>query len=646
MVGTWVPFERGIELSAQYKVDHLLKPIFDYVPLSGDSPPPAPKHVTAASNKPRAAPQRQGAQNHVAIPPRPSFPRQTEVAQTHFPEPIYSQQTAPPMPESDDEDISGVSDAESDGSTTQSSHSRTGSISSSAHGTSDDEFNQTNGRKRKHDEINRQYDSQPPRTLSKYSQDLLDYFVQSKVDELPGVLLHPPADFDVNAPIDDEGHTALHWASAMGRMNVVGILCELHADIFLPNNEDQIPLVRSIMFTNNYDNRCFTELIAYLRPSIMHRNKSGRTVFHQIAIMTSHRSKWPASKYYLESLIKDVCPTPSQEQQHRLRSILDSQDINGDTAVTICARNQARRFCRVLQRMGANTSIPNAHDRTADEYIQEYESQRNQKRMLRNGVPSSHFLYTSPVQSQHQPFPYPATTTTAFAPQRTRGFSVYISESAIRATQKIIPQMTEQLEALATSFDAELVDKEADLTQAKHLLSSMEGEIETSRTALQEMIKIFQEVHPDVSPTEDVISIGEAVLSRTRDRVDQSTRSLKTVVERGQARDLALLVREEEQNIPPNGNTEEKPEEQAQLANELTDLQAERRALVDRIVEIHKNSGCGEKMVGYRRLIALCIGQRTDQVDAGLLEQLYQLFIEEDAQPGQNQDDVAMAGTE
>ena len=643
-----MPFERGIELSAQYKVDHLLKPIFDYVPLSGDSPPPAPKHMTAASNKPRAVPQRQSVQNHVAIPPRPSFPRQTEVAQTHFPEPIYSQQPAPPLPESDEEDVSGASDAESDGSTTQSSHSRTGSISSSAHGTSDDEFNQANGRKRKHDEINRQYESQPPRTLSKYSQDLLDYFVQSKVEDLPAVLLHPPADFDVNAPIDDEGHTALHWASAMGRMNVVRILCELHADIFIPNNEDQIPLVRSIMFTNNYDNRCFTDLIAYLRASIMHRNKSGRTVFHQIAIMTSHRSKWPASKYYLESLIKDVCPTSSQDHQHRLRTILDYQDVNGDTAVTICARNQARRFCRVLQRMGASTSIPNAHDRTADEYIQEYESQRNQKRMLRNGVPSSQFIYSSPVQSQHPPpFQYPVPATTAFAPQRTpRGFSTYISESAIRATQKIIPQMTEQLEALATSFDAELVDKEADLTQAKHLLSSMEGEIETSRTALQDMIKIFQEVHPDVSPAEDVISIGEGVLARSRDRVDQSTRSLKTVVERGQARDLALLVREEEHAIPAATNTEENPEEQAQLANELTDLQAERRGLVDRIVEIHKNSGCGEKMVGYRRLIALCIGQRTDQVDAAMLEQLYQMFIEEEGPPRQIQDDVAMIGAE
>lgn len=653
MIGTWVPFERGIELSAQYKVDHLLKPIFDYVPLSGDSPPPAPKHMTAASNKPRAAPQRQGAQNHVAIPPRPSFPRQTEVAQTHFPEPIYSQQTAPPMPESDEEELSGASDAESDGSTTQSSHSRTGSISSSAHGTSADEFNHANGRKRKHEEITRPYDpQQTSRPLSKYSQDLLDYFVQSKVEDLPGVLLHPPADFDVNAPIDDEGHTALHWASAMGRMNVVRILCELHADIFIPNNEDQIPLVRSIMFTNNFDNRCFADLIAYLRPSIMHRNKSGRTVFHQIAIMTSHRSKWNASKYYLESLIKDVCPTSSQEQQHRLRSILDFQDVNGDTAVTICARNQARRFCRVLVRCGANTSIPNAHDRTADEYIQEYESQRNQKRMLRNGVPSSQFIYSSPVQSSQHPQPfqqYPAgPATTAFAPQRTsRGFSTYISESAIRATQKIIPQMTEHLEALATSFDAELVDKEADLTQAKHLLSSMEGEIETSRTALQEMIKIFQEVHPDVSPTEDVISIGEAVLTRSRERVDQSTGSLKTVVERGQARDLALLVREEEQAIPSTTANEENAEEQGQLANELTDLQAERRGLVDRIVEIHKNSGCGEKMVGYRRLIALCIGQRTDQVDAGLLEQLYQMFIEEEGpQGGQIQDDVPMAGGE
>jgi transcription factor MBP1 len=644
MTGTWVPFERGIELSAQYKVDHLLKPIFDYVPLSGDSPPPAPKHITAASTKPRTVPQRSQAaiQNHVPVPSRPSFPRQTEVAQTHFPEPIYSQPTAPPMPDSDDEEVSGASDGESDGSTTQSSHSRSASISSSARASSDEDFGHTNGRKRKHEEMDHQYEShQLNRPISKYSQNLLDYFVQSKVEELPNVLRNPPADFDVNAPIDDEGHSALHWASAMGRLNVVRLLCDLHADIFQANNEDQIPLVRSIMFTNNYDSQCFTDLITYLRPSIIHRNKSGRTVFHQIAIMTSHRSKWPASRYYLDALIKDLCGQSTQEQLQRLKSVLDYQDINGDTAITICARNQARKFCRLLLRANADIRIPNAHGRTAEEYIQEYESQRAQKRILRNGVPGTSYVSSSPVHQNTYQSLQPTSATFASTQRNPRGFQTYISESAIRATQKIIPQMTEHLESLATSFDAELVDKEADLTQAKHLLQTMEGEIETSRTALTEMIKIFQEV--DVPPaSEDVVTIGEAVLSKIQERVETSTKNLKMVVERGQSRDLALLVREEETSIISDSETKG-TEEQNSLANELTVLQSERRGLVDRIVDIIGNSGCGEKMAGYRRLIALCIGQRTDQVD-GLLEQLYQLFNEEEVK--EKSGDVVMTGTE
>ena len=662
-------------MSAQYKVDHVLKPIFDFVPLSGDSPPPAPKHVTAASSKPRPVPTRQSnnaAQNHVAIPPRPSFPRQTEVAQTHFPEPIYSQPPAPPMPESDEDEVTGVSDAESDGSTTQSSRSRSVSISSSGRGSSDDELGRQNGRKRKHEEINRQYNhDRLARPISKYCQDLLDYFVQPKMEDLPAILLHPPADFDVNAPIDDEGHTALHWAAAMGRLTVVRILCELNADIFQANNEDQIPLVRSIMFTNNHDNQTFTDLVAYLRPSIIHRNKSGRTIFHQIAIMTSHRSKWSASKYYLEVLIKDLCGSSTQDQLQRLKQVLDFQDINGDTAITICARNQARKFCRLLIRANADIRIPNAHGRTAEEYIQEYESQRTQRRILRNGIPPSapqvssqsapSYNISSPVSQSVPPPPsgYPAyatvpTATTATgnppafsaAQKHPRTFQTYVSESGIRATQKCIPIFSEQLEVLAGSFDAELMDKEADLTQAKHLLMNMESEIEMSRTALQEMIKMFQEVDPLVSGSEDVVVAGEGVLARLRERVDEATRRLQMVVERGQARDLALMVREEEQGLDPSTMEGKTPVdgEPEDLASELTDLQAERRNLVNRIVEIYADNGCGEMMAGYRRLIALCIGQRPDQVD-GLLEQLYHVFSEEDAQKD-GTGDVVMTGTE
>jgi hypothetical protein len=51
-------------------------------------------------------------------------------------------------------------------------------------------------------------------------------------------------------------------------------------------------------------------------------------------------------------------------------------------------------------------------------------------------------------------------------------------------------------------------------------------------------------------------------------------------------------------------------------------------------------------MASYRRLIALCIGQRPDQVD-GLLEQLYQVFSEEEGEIQKDGNaDVIMTGME
>jgi len=52
--GTWVPLERGREIAKLYNVEEILAPIFDFRP-STESPPLAPKHVTAASSKPRPA---------------------------------------------------------------------------------------------------------------------------------------------------------------------------------------------------------------------------------------------------------------------------------------------------------------------------------------------------------------------------------------------------------------------------------------------------------------------------------------------------------------------------------------------------------------------------------------------------------------
>jgi transcription factor MBP1 len=51
--GTWVPLHDGRMLAERNGVLEKMLPIFDYIP--GDrSPPPAPKHATAASNRAKA----------------------------------------------------------------------------------------------------------------------------------------------------------------------------------------------------------------------------------------------------------------------------------------------------------------------------------------------------------------------------------------------------------------------------------------------------------------------------------------------------------------------------------------------------------------------------------------------------------------
>jgi len=59
LLGTWIPLDLGVNLAHKYNVYPVLQPIFDFIP-GEQSPPPAPKHTTAATNKakPRAAPVR------------------------------------------------------------------------------------------------------------------------------------------------------------------------------------------------------------------------------------------------------------------------------------------------------------------------------------------------------------------------------------------------------------------------------------------------------------------------------------------------------------------------------------------------------------------------------------------------------------
>lgn len=93
-------------------------------------------------------------------------------------------------------------------------------------------------------------------SMSRYAEVILDYFI-SESTTIPSLLINPPADFDANMSIDDDEHTALHWACAMGRVRVVKLLLSAGADVFRVNLNGQTALMRAAMFSNNYDLRKF-----------------------------------------------------------------------------------------------------------------------------------------------------------------------------------------------------------------------------------------------------------------------------------------------------------------------------------------------------------------------------------------------------
>jgi len=180
-----------------------------------------------------------------------------------------------------------------------------------------------------------------------YGDQLLDYFMT--VGDAPQATRiqppEPPANFQVDRPIDDSGNTALHWACAMGDLDIVRDLLRRGANVKALSIHEETPLVRAVLFTNNYEKRTFPALLDLLLDTVSFRDWFGATLFHHIAETTRSKGKWKSSKYYCEVLLDKLCKTCSQDEMDLL---LSCQDDNGDTAALVASRNGAFRLVNML----------------------------------------------------------------------------------------------------------------------------------------------------------------------------------------------------------------------------------------------------------------------------------------------------------
>jgi len=308
-----------------------------------------------------------------------------------------------------------------------------------------------------------------------YGDQILEYFI-SDSNQIPPILINPPPDLDPNMAIDDEGHTALHWACAMGRIRIVKFLLSAGADVFKVNKSGQTALMRSVMFANNYDVRKFPELYELLHRSTLNIDNYNRTVFHHIVDVAMSKGKTHAARYYMETVLSRLSDYPRE-----LADIINFQDEDGETALTMAARCRSKRLVKLLIDHGADPKIANRDGKSTEDYILEDERFRS------SPVMPSRVLAMSYRNAQAAYPPAPASTTYAFAPANSDRMPLHHSTAAQTASTRAITDMASMLDSLAASFDQELRDKERDLNQAHALLGNIQAEILDSQRAVGQL---------------------------------------------------------------------------------------------------------------------------------------------------------------
>ncbi|KAK5815564.1 apses-domain-containing protein [Linnemannia elongata] len=622
--GTWVPYERGLQLCQEYNVVHLLQPILEYQ-ATKTSPPLAPKHITAASNRPRkpreprppgstpvGTPKMKKTKIDIAaqILPKPmdlnvGLP---EIGYTPFEEGDTGTSRTPSPPRSHD-DLSTDDASDKESRSSYSSNSRT--RASDQDQDQDDRKSTTSSIATATATLTASGD-----VLARgpHAEILLEYFI-SDSPGLPTLLTQPPSDLDVNVVIDEEGHTALHWAAAMAKPDVIRLLIQLGADTYRVNTDGQTALMRSVLFSNNFEQKEFITLLELLQKTIFTIDKDDQTVFHHVAITAGQRGKIHAARYYLECLLAKLAKHPSE-----LASIINVQDREGDTALTIAARLKigGKKVVKMLLDAGADAKIRNHLGKNAEDYIQETEQAISSA--VASTAAAAAAAAAAAVSKNGNTNGHAANTAT------TRGATPAgpgVTSLTASTRNVVIPTVSDLFGQLTHSYEKDIFEKDQDIVEARNLLQGMQSEIwEGRRTILG-------------------LKSTASTLKKADEEIRELEKKIKQEIHIRQRLRLEELIHEQEEEglkhkQPVNGETtatkatlpavllsgraQQPLKNEAEiLRSKLEELQKKRKERVDEMVALKSHQG--KRRHEYQRLIALCCNVSLDQVD-GLLQPL------------------------
>ncbi|TXT13486.1 hypothetical protein VHUM_00853 [Vanrija humicola] len=178
-------------------------------------------------------------------------------------------------------------------------------------------------------------------------------------------------DWDVDMVIDEQGHTALHWACALAKMGVIAQLIELGADIHRGNYSGETPLIRSVLTTNHAEAGTFSQLLdQHLGPSIRTLDHAYCSVIHHIALSAGLKGRAAYARGYMAAVLEWVAKEQTKETENgtssstapntiSLKRLVDLQDVRGDTALNTAARMGSKPLVNLLLDAGGDKTKAN-----------------------------------------------------------------------------------------------------------------------------------------------------------------------------------------------------------------------------------------------------------------------------------------------
>ncbi|KAF8949365.1 transcriptional regulator swi6 [Haplosporangium gracile] len=517
--GTWVPFQRGKDLAKQYKVEPLLRDLFDFqIPEGHDAITPSkemfqaalkakerPKPIAAVApkaspsakrsrNSPALTPGSAGSFNHAPSmtpsplhpsfnAPSPMIPSSPQWPADQPPRKRFrTNNSPPPLHEFDDDGRSH--NYYNQGPPPPPSHHHHHRQHSSQHHPPHHPYHSGYGHQQPYHPPHRGdpyseygvdydsgrrsghimapvYDEPPLEGAEKYRTILMSIFLNDDQDPIPDLLTDPvsPSDLDINLVIDDQGHSAMHWAAALARIPVLELLVRKQIDIRRVNYNGESALIRAVLVTNNFDKQSFPILLSLLHQAIPLVDRKNRTLLHHIAITAGIRGREQSSRYYMECLLEWIARHGGD-----FESIVDVQDRNGDTALTIAARVGDRYLAKVLMDVGANRDIENKVGLKADDF----------------GVDD--------IQSTRQQQPRPSSSSSAALTAPGLGIKEDLDKLAKHEKRggDILNVVQKMLDELDGEFSHEIMARQGQLQDALGLLRQATAELSETRRSIKQ----------------------------------------------------------------------------------------------------------------------------------------------------------------